>query len=960
MSQTKQWSADLGNTTRNPTASSSGNEGSGNNQRFFVGRYGAYDYDGFVRFALDWTNVGKIVNATLSVYTDDGFSGIMPATTTETPTVVFKRLTAAFSEGVGPSASFQANDYTAPSSTTSSQKTVLINRASNGVTNIDVTDYVELWAPKTVKTRTGASGAAYPNYGIGLFGHDATNENIGLWSEDASDSSMRPFITLTYEYGTTIPDMPIGLSPSGVVAGLSTFDGAFSDLDPSDLLGASEVEVYTADVAGTASAATNRVTKTAHGLVAGDIIYFSVLTGGAGLLLLTPYYVISPAANDFLVSRTLNGAQVDITTNYTALSYVHRLYAVKQSATATEIANARFTHDPVGLHLNVNTTYQWRGRVYDNEAQVSAYTALTSFSFTNNAPSAPVLSPVSGGSYATLDGVLFGSNTFVDTENDGLLAYQVQMSAYPQGDARWDDGEFILWDTGKTYVALVTDGTGFKTVYGGAPLVAGTYYWRARVWDGQQGVSGYTYATITVTASYAPEPDGTQTAIQLRPKAPWRIVIKAMGALRGPGTTVAVLEDAKNVGASILYNSPGELHFTLPKDHPQISVIEPKQTHYSLQFRQGDGWREVFAGLMWDFDASDTDVVFYGIDYLALYDYTLDERYDQSNPDKPSESGGSKYVTAGKNSIGYIVQDQLTRAKNLANSPVGFITVNQSSATLAALLTETLVVFSTYAPTLGFVTGLLDSHRAGQGKKTRVQVRQKTGGGYEVVVQDDPGVVRNNLRMRYGELVQGYRVIAFGTEWASRVSAIGRAKDGIQVLYKTATAPGINEATWGHFAQVRLIDGVSDANDLQRRTRQAAVHAGKLGKSVALGLRSGILQPRDGYDLCDAFPIDIEDGSVDTGQFGSGYWIAMGITWECAAQNGKQTTTLTLQPREDDTPPSGDLLTLQEISPQHEWQIGWTPPPVATSATHWLDQSTGKSYTLTAGAVRHTGITGTI
>ena len=473
--------------------------------------------------------------------------------------------------------------------------------------------------------------------------------------------------------------------------------------------------------------------------------------------------------------------------------------------------------------------------------------------------------------------------------------------------------------------------------------------------DNFHAASNWTYHSIVIEEDFEPDPEEATTAIQLRPRAPWRIVIKDMGANRGPGTVVAILEDAKNVGASELYNSPGELHFTLPKDHPQISVIEPRQTHYSVQFRTGDGWYEKFAGLITDFDATDTDVVFYGIDYLGLLDFIVDERYDPSNPEKPSEKGGSKYVTTGKNSIRYIVMDQLAKAKALANSPVGFITVGS-----VATMNETLVVYSTYAPVLQFVVGLIDSHRAGTGKRTRLRVRRTNAGGYEFIVQDAPGQNRDNLRMRYGELVQGYRVVAFGNDWATRIHGIGRGKDGIKVLYDKMTGAGIPEATWGRFTQVRMFDGVSDANDLKRRIKQAATQSGKLGKNIGLGLRSGVLQPKDGFDVCDLFPLDIEDGSVSTGAFGSGYWACVGVTWECAAKDGKQNTTLSFQPKEDTVAPDSDLLTLQPLSTQKEWQIGWTSPnPLTVSSLYWLDQTTGKVYVRTDGTLVKEGITGT-
>lgn len=75
----------------------------------------------------------------------------------------------------------------------------------------------------------------------------------------------------------------------------------------------------------TAAAATNLVTKTSHGLVAGDRVYFTTLTGGVGLSLGgNGYYVISSGltSNDFKVSTTSGGAEVDITTNYTNVEYV--------------------------------------------------------------------------------------------------------------------------------------------------------------------------------------------------------------------------------------------------------------------------------------------------------------------------------------------------------------------------------------------------------------------------------------------------------------------------------------------------------------------------------------------------------------------------------------------------------------------------------------------------------------
>lgn len=80
------------------------------------------------------------------------------------------------------------------------------------------------------------------------------------------------------------------------------------------------LQVQSVQTGLTGVAATDLLTKTGHGLVAGDGVRFSGLVGGAGLSSGTTYYVIASGltANDFRVSATPGGAQVDFTTDVTA------------------------------------------------------------------------------------------------------------------------------------------------------------------------------------------------------------------------------------------------------------------------------------------------------------------------------------------------------------------------------------------------------------------------------------------------------------------------------------------------------------------------------------------------------------------------------------------------------------------------------------------------------------------
>ena len=68
-----------------------------------------------------------------------------------------------------------------------------------------------------------------------------------------------------------------------------------------------------------ASAIGSKIKKT-QSLANGSLIYFSVLSGGAGLVALRPYYVINKSGSEFEVSLTEGGSAVSFTTELTAAS----------------------------------------------------------------------------------------------------------------------------------------------------------------------------------------------------------------------------------------------------------------------------------------------------------------------------------------------------------------------------------------------------------------------------------------------------------------------------------------------------------------------------------------------------------------------------------------------------------------------------------------------------------------
>lgn len=112
----------------------------------------------------------------------------------------------------------------------------------------------------------------------------------------------------------------------------------------------------------TCTAATDLITKAAHGLVAGDRVYITAVTGGAGLSLNTNYYVIASGltANDFKVSTTAGGAAVNITSDGTALNYSkvsYRLLRFKREKLFTVEENGVETLRRSWLTFTQNTTW---------------------------------------------------------------------------------------------------------------------------------------------------------------------------------------------------------------------------------------------------------------------------------------------------------------------------------------------------------------------------------------------------------------------------------------------------------------------------------------------------------------------------------------------------------------------------------------------------------------------------
>lgn len=398
---------------------------------------------------------------------------------------------------------------------------------------------------------------------------------------------------------------------------------------------------------------------------------------------------------------------------------------------------------------------------------------------------------------------------------------------------------------------------------------------------------------------------------------------------RGRGALVANIDDAGDIGVGEWVNSPGEMFFTLPTDHPQGTKIVPLQVHYSVEDYRNGAWVEVAAGLIYDMDATENEVVYKGVDYVGLLARLYEERFATTGADTPIDKGGSKYVDKF---IVDVVLDQLAQSKALTASPVGFINAPQSPPATSNWQ-EKVTIISVFKQRLAFIAGLMDSHAAGTGKRPRLDV-EKSGSNYYWRFADAAGTERDEFRMEYGSLVQGFRVIPLGATFGSKALGIGQTLGGTQPIFATGTAldeasPGTGdpfpEWYWGSFPLTEIYTDLIDNNDLKRRTALLARRAGKIGKHIGLGLLVDGMRPRDGWELLDHFPIDIQREIIDTTLYGSGYWTVIGWTWR-VYRDGHTDLVLTLEPRDDGADVDLTLIASDPMTIDPPWKVGCGKP----------------------------------
>jgi hypothetical protein len=751
-----------------------------------------------------------------------------------------------------------------------------IPTSHNQIFRIDVLKYLARIAPSSVKVQVGTTisagtGSKHPDHGLLLRSPDEgqNDYSVSVYSGDgAAPSTSRPYIQIEYEPANTPPTATWG-GPLGAVTPNVRFTGTYYDPD-GDTASAAQVQIWRTSDNGPDDSGTDSATR-----------YDS---------------------KKVLWTNSWPDGQYDLP--------------------PIPVADALPRYNSSGGLI----TYEGRVRVWDSHDEAGPWTHPATGLFTV-ASLDPTVTPTHVGSRTNLSLVHFQAPWTFDPQAIRVDSYQVQLTDASDSGV-WADP---IWDQVFAPTAAEQDNKKADFVYEGPGLPIGTYSWRIRVWDHLGTVSAWAQdnnLALSQGTTTLPDPPDF-TTVYGRSGVTTRLVMRAVdeasGHKRKPGAVVAIIENPYNLGLTGNATTPGQLYFSLPNKHPQISAMEPMRTHWALEQYRGGEWKELSAGLLTDFDATENDTVFNGLDYLGVLSLSIEAK---AQPDGNAEaSWDSKKITGAKyvnKKISYVIKDQLERCIAAPDSPLGFFVIPAGGVDA---MNESVTIHSAYVQRLDFIRGLLDSHKGGaSGRRSRITAaKNPVSGIYEFTVRSSAGKDRPNLRFEYGGLVQAYRVMALG-DWADKVYGVGRKRNELKPYYAALNAPGVDPADWGEVAKAAVWQDISDTKDLTRRARQMATELSRAGKRIALGLRVHSVMLLDGWSICDNIQLDIEHGSVFTPLYGTdGWWTIWGWEWRLYP-DGHDELTFVIKPTEGVGDPVEDLIPSQPIHIQPEWTVAHGPP----------------------------------
>lgn len=339
---------------------------------------------------------------------------------------------------------------------------------------------------------------------------------------------------------------------------------------------------------------------------------------------------------------------------------------------------------------------------------------------------------------------------------------------------------------------------------------------------------------------------------------------------RGRGNIAAVIHDAKNVGVSSYLNEGGELFFTLPFNHPQITECVPLERHYRVDRFDEEAGRYITLGqgLLEDYEATAEETVFYGLDYMMVLTKTI------TTPTTTTT------LTYNDKTFKHIYIDQMTQAVNAADSRLGFIDFRADSTGWSHLLSEPLVInaaTTTYDIfTGGESRGLFLSNVANiamEGNTSKIvfgntlESDTEVYNGFFCDMNWSP-TPNSNIVLEYGGNVKSF---LYSPNFRSLITKslvvatnIYNAISPSKIWSSVATGTAAPTSTYGVIEAVSLEQDIVSQAEVDRKAKYRLYQASpEKIKMISVAIRDGSIIPYKRYRLGDDIKVRIQRGNVN-------------------------------------------------------------------------------------------------
>jgi hypothetical protein len=312
----------------------------------------------------------------------------------------------------------------------------------------------------------------------------------------------------------------------------------------------------------------------------------------------------------------------------------------------------------------------------------------------------------------------------------------------------------------------------------------------------------------------------------------YRVQVFALNPLDfRPGALVAEVSTAKNIGFGDYLNDVPEAFFTVSQDDPIAEVLAAYKGKAHLRIWRGD--KVVWAGWFgMEYDATSTDVIFYGFGYLAgLFWYPSD--WDQ-------EWTGV--------SINTIVEDLWSRAAGWEDSMIGWIGVGQIQPPMTTSGGSTPITLPTYEKFYGRILFAMQELAALAMSDTTNQV--------VLEITHDTAPMFNfwanrgsdiSLRLEWGgRYIQDFREMGIPADHRNQLLGVG--SDSRNVLYRRSDIKTADSTAVGRRVEPILYTWVRDSSELSRVNKRRLSQAVLDDADLYLDLYANSLVPTGGRD----------------------------------------------------------------------------------------------------------------